>query len=124
MTFNIAGDFESGDRPPIATNIAGQASVTLNRNFAGTDIVIASFGDDQPNQIPVDGSTETKIVDWVADFDGDGLPDATDPEPFGQHADPTFSQVPNAPDGVCICTPPMMNNQGGELQRPGSQVQD
>jgi hypothetical protein len=64
------------------------------------------------------------ITQAPPDFDGDGLPDATDPEPFGQHADPTFSQVPNAPDGVCICTPPMMNNQGGEIQRPGPQVQD
>ena len=101
------------------TSAAGIAEISFTRLVPGEDIVRAEF---ELDSFPV--SSDDLIVTWVGDFDGDGLPDATDPEPFGQHADPTFSQVPNAPEGVCICTPPMMNNQGGELQMPGPQVQN
>jgi len=101
------------------TSAAGIAEISFTRLVPGEDIIRASF---QSGCCP-QGSDDL-IINWVGDFDGDGIGDPTDPEPFGQHADPTFSQVPNAPDGVCICTPPMMNNQGGELQRPGPQVQN
>ncbi len=51
----------------------------------------------------------------IPDFDGDGLPDATDPEPFGDPAIPIFSIDSGTPSGACICTPPMMNLQSGDL---------